>query len=242
MREFYSALRGIKLLQKYKLPVSTLFTLNDSNLDDLINCIRFNEQLGINYMTVMVLCPTGRASNGDLLINKDRWYPLFMQLTNMKLNNEIKLNFKIVPPNESEVFWLFYFPLKYYNKLNLLYLWNQELNEINPHRNISCQAGIKACSIDQNGDIYGCDLMMGIDDFIAGNLRNDTLLNIWNHSTLFNEFRNFEFKDVKGKCSNCDLKWCGAGCRSASYNLNGDLYNSDDSCFFEEEVLCNGNA
>lgn len=31
-----------------------------------------------------------------------------------------KLNFKIVPPNESDMFGLYYSPLKYYDKLDLL--------------------------------------------------------------------------------------------------------------------------
>lgn len=239
---FNTTIRGIKLLQKYNLPVSTLFTLNDSNMENLIDCIKFNEILGIQYMTVMVLCPTGRASNGELLLNKERWYPLFLKLTEMIKNNEIKLNFKIVPPNESEVFWLFYFPLKHYDKLDLLPLWNQKIDQPKGKREISCQAGVKACSIDQNGDIYGCDLMMGIDEFIAGNIREQSFEEIWNNSPLFNKFRSFEFDKIKGKCSKCELSWCGAGCRSASYNLNGDILNSDDSCFYSEEVLCHENA
>ena len=50
----------------------------------------------------------------------------------MKSRNEIKINFKIVPPNEGNVFWLFYFPLKYYNRLDLLKYWNQDYENPNP--------------------------------------------------------------------------------------------------------------
>lgn len=230
---FDKVIRGIKILQKYDLPVSTLFTLNEKNIDDLINTIKFNEELGIKYMTVMVVCPTGRASSKNL-ISKEKWYPLFMELTRMKLNNEIKLNFKIVPPNEGDVFWLFYYPLKYYNKLDLLYLWNQKLPEGNVKREISCLAGIKAVSIDENGDVYGCDLMMGIDEFVAGNLKEQSLYDIWHNSKVFTKFREFDFEKIKGKCLTCNNIWCGGGCRSAAYNMSGDYYGSDLSCFEEE--------
>lgn len=235
---FSKVIQGIKSLQKYNLPVSTLFTLNEKNIDDLINTIKFNEALGIKYMTVMVVCPTGRASSENL-ITKEKWYPLLLKLTNMKLNHEIKLNFKIVPPNEGEVFWLYYFPLKYYGRLDLLYLWNQKLTEHTEKREISCLAGIKALSIDENGDIYGCDLMTGIKEFVAGNLKENSLYDIWHFSPVFKKFRDAEFSKVTGKCATCENNWCGGGCRSAAYNLEGDFYGSDLSCFYEEEFYEN---
>lgn len=157
-------------------------------------------------------------------------------ITNMLMNNEIKLKFKIVPPNESQVFWLFYFPLKHYGKLELLTLWKQSVNKDIDIRQVSCTAGVKACSIDENGDIYGCDLMMGMDNFIAGSLRQNSLSEIWNNSALFNKLRKINFSDIKGKCSDCECAWCGAGCRSAAYNMSGDLFGSDESCFYNKEV------
>lgn len=232
---FEKVIKGINILKKYELPVSTLFTLNSDNADDLINTIKLNEKLGMKYMTAMVVCPTGRASGGDLLLDQEKWYPLFMKLTEMKKNNEIKLNFKIVPPNESSVFWTFYYPLEYYGKTELLYLWKQNENVFPENREISCQAGVKALSIDQNGDIYGCDLMMGIPEFVAGNLRENTIQEIWNNSSVFKKFREFDFRNIKGKCSECGKKWCGGGCRSAAYNLTGSYYGSDESCFWRKK-------
>ncbi|WP_125152667.1 radical SAM/SPASM domain-containing protein [Clostridium rectalis] len=233
---FEKTINGIKNLQQYKLPVSTLFTLNKNNVDNLIECIKFNEQLGITYMKVMVVCPTGRASDGDILVTKEQWYPVFLQLSKMMFNKEIKLHFKIVPPNESEVFWLYYFPLEYYNRLDLLPVWGQN-NIINnsSKRDISCQSGINACSIIQNGDVYGCDLMIGIDEFKAGNIKENSFGEIWIKSEVFKKLRNINFDDLQGKCKKCNKSWCGAGCRSAAYNLYGSIYGSDESCYYESE-------
>ena len=237
---FERALSGIRLLQKYGLPVSTLFTLNKTNIEDMINTIRFNEALGISYLSVMVMCPTGRAAKGDLLLTKEVWYPLFLRLSEMKLRKEIKLNFKIVPPNEGSVFWLFYFPLKYYNRLELLKCWNQNVDENNTGE-ISCQAGTKSISILCNGDVYGCDLMVGIKDFLAGNVLESSLECIWNDSPVFKKLREIDKSFLTGKCRNCENKWCGGGCRSAAYNLDGSIYGSDLSCFYEaKEGVTNG--
>ena len=230
---FAKALRGIQKLQKYDLPVSTLFTLNKNNMEDLINTIKLNEVLGINYMSVMVMCPTGRAAQGQLLMTKEKWYPIFLKLSQMKERNEIKLNFKIVPPNEGSMFWLFYFPLKYYNRMDLLEYWNQDY-DCKENCEVSCQAGLKSISVMCNGDVYGCDLMIGIDEFKAGNIPQSSIADIWENSETFYKLRNIEKKDLKGKCYDCKYNWCGGGCRSAAYNLDGDIRGSDLSCFYCE--------
>lgn len=231
---FEKVIAGIKKLQSHKLPVSTLFTLNKDNADDLIDTIRLNEKLGITYMTVMMLCPTGRASGAELLVEKEQWYKLFMTLTEMKLKNKIALNFKIVPPNEGSIHWQFYYPLKHYDKLDLLYLWQPELYKKSLAREISCHAGTRAASIDQNGDVYGCDLMMGINEFVAGNIRKQSLSEIWQTSPVFSAFREFNFSSIKGKCAMCANEWCGGGCRASAYNLSGNYYGSDIVCYEEE--------
>lgn len=222
-------------MQKYNLPVSTLFTLYEKNVDDLIPTIKLNENLNIQYMTVMIVCPTGRAALNKMILTKEKWYPVFNKLTDMLYNKEINLKFKIVPPNESDIFWLFYFPLEYYNRLDLLNIWKQYLDKADKSRRISCKAGITTCSINYNGDVYGCSLMTSIDYFKAGNIRKNTLKFIWQNSEIFKKLRNLEFKDINGSCSKCNLKWCGGGCRSSAYNLTSSIYGSDETCFYNME-------
>jgi len=238
---FAAAIEGIANLQKCRLPVSTLYTLTNDNVGDLINTIKLNESLGMEYMSVMVVCPTGRASDGSSLLTPEVWYPLFLKLTEMKMKGEIKLSFKIVPPNESRVFWLFYYPLKHYNKLDLLSVWNQSITFAGNNRDVSCQAGIAACSIAHNGDVYGCDLMMGIDEFKAGNVKDKSIKDIWNHSSVFSTLRNLKYSDLQGKCARCKNIWCGGGCRSAAFNLTGTITGADDSCFEKGDEYLNAN-
>lgn len=232
---FKKTIEGIKNLQKYNLPVSTLFTLGKHNVDDLINTIRLNDLLGIDFMSVMVICPTGRANDGSILADKEHWYPVFLELTERIQKKEFKVHFKIVPPNESEIFWQHYFPLAYYNRLDLLKVWGFDLNKNRKAREISCQAGIKSCSIAHQGNVYGCDLMNGIDSLIAGNVNEKSFNDIWKNSPVFTKLREIEFNNISGKCSACPHTWCGGGCRCSALELDGSLLGSDLACFYEPE-------
>lgn len=51
------------------------------------------------------------------------------------------------------MFWLYYFPLKFFNRLDDLKYWNQNIsNQLEKKkREVSCQAGLRACSIAYNG-------------------------------------------------------------------------------------------
>ncbi|WP_246092702.1 radical SAM/SPASM domain-containing protein [Terrilactibacillus laevilacticus] len=228
---FEKTISGIKRLKKYNLPVSTLFTITKNNIDDLFETISLNESLGIEYMTIMVVCPTGRGAENDVLLPKEKWYPTLLKLSEMKKENKFKLKLKIVPPNESEVFWCHYFPLKYYNRLDLLSVWNQKMPTEDNQRKVSCQAGVKSASIAADGNVYGCDLMMNIPDFCAGNIKEQSFNEIWYESKIFTKLRNLNIDDLDDKCSSCVHKWCGGGCRSAAYNLTGSITGADMSCY-----------
>ena len=240
---FKKAIKGIIHLQRYNLPVSTLFTLNKNNVNDLIKTIRLNDLLGIEHMSVMVVCPTGRASDASILTDKENWYPVFLELSELMKSNEFNVNFKIVPPNESDIFWTHYFPLAHYGRLDLLSAWGQDLVGFSKpsKREISCQAGVKACSISHQGNVYGCDLMNGIEELIAGNVKIQKFREIWNDSEVFKKLREISFDSISGKCSLCPHEWCGGGCRCTALELDGSLYGSDLTCFWNEsEVFING--
>ena len=50
--------------------------------------------LSIEYMSVMVICPTGRANDGSILADKKQWYPVFLDLTERISKGEFKVKFK----------------------------------------------------------------------------------------------------------------------------------------------------
>ena len=232
---FIKTLKGVRALQKNNIKINSLFTLTKDNIDFLLDTIKLNEYLGINNMTVMVVCLAGRAADDNKMFSKEKWYPLFLKLSEMKLNNEFNIQFTIMPPNESDIYWLFYFPLLHYNRLDLLSLWtgNKTDDYLEKNRAISCQAGTKNCSISSNGDVYGCELMSTYKELCAGNIRKDKFIDIWNNSKIFNKLRKLNVTDLNGKCKECSYYWCGGGCRSTAYSKNNEINSSDESCFME---------
>lgn len=89
-----------------------------------------------------------------------------------------------------------------------------------------CVAGITELTIFANGDVSPCFAMITS----AGNLRSQTLKDIWNHSEMFRVFRDKSL--IKGKCHECEhLYSCGGGCRANSFIVCGDYLGEDWLCW-----------
>lgn len=94
-----------------------------------------------------------------------------------------------------------------------------------------CQAGLYVVGIDSVGNVKGCESLYS-DNFIEGNLRHNTLKEIWNKEDAFSYNRNFNPKDLKGHCKGCDMgPYCAGGCRQLSYFSSGDYYNNAYCCY-----------
>lgn len=90
-----------------------------------------------------------------------------------------------------------------------------------------CSAGRTSCSITANGDVKPCSFI----NISAGNVLNDSLINIWNTSHLFYIFRSFK-EEQFNKCLLCELKSSCHVC--VANNLNGS-----HNCFTPPDFLCN---
>lgn len=89
-----------------------------------------------------------------------------------------------------------------------------------------CSAGICAIGIDSIGNVRGCESMYD-ERFNEGNLRNQTLREIWENPDNFAYNRKFTPKMLTGKCKKCEMgKYCAGGCRSYNYFVHGKLYEA----------------
>jgi AdoMet-dependent heme synthase len=88
-----------------------------------------------------------------------------------------------------------------------------------------CIAAQSICLIDCFGNVKPCSYF----NRIAGNVKQTPFREIWEHSEIFQNLRNF--KAYKGKCGQCEyLSVCG-GCRARADAIHGD--------YMEEEPFCN---
>lgn len=89
-----------------------------------------------------------------------------------------------------------------------------------------CSAGISSIGIDSIGNVRGCESMYD-DRFIEGNLRKESLADIWNDPDRFSYNRSFSVTQLTGFCSQCKYGiFCGGGCRSYNYFVHGNMYEA----------------
>jgi radical SAM protein with 4Fe4S-binding SPASM domain len=73
----------------------------------------------------------------------------------------------------------------------------------------------------------------------VGNIREQTLIDIWRNSPVLRELRNREF--LKGKCRECGYRETCGGCRGRAYACSGDYLETDPICMkdlmLEEKVF-----
>lgn len=86
-----------------------------------------------------------------------------------------------------------------------------------------CGVGMTTLCMVTNGDVYPC---AGWQKFICGNLKVESLRNIWENSKVVRYLRQLRFKDF-ARCVGCEDKdycyMCMA--RNSNEDLNGDIFN-----------------
>lgn len=80
-----------------------------------------------------------------------------------------------------------------------------------------CGVGYDNCCITANGDVYPC---AGWQDYVLGNVYNQTLLDIWENSERVKELRKITQASFP-QCIECDARDYCARCLVRNYNESG---------------------
>lgn len=88
-----------------------------------------------------------------------------------------------------------------------------------------CGAGINNCCITEKGDVYPC---AGWQDYIVGNVYENSLSEIWEHSNELKKIRSISQGDFP-QCIECDARDYCARCLVRNYNeSNGDMFSINE--------------
>ena len=71
----------------------------------------------------------------------------------------------------------------------------------------------------------------GFLNLIGGNVRSESLANIYRNSPVFQRVR--DYSQIKGKCGVCEFKNICGGSRSRAYAITGDPMRSDPYCVYQ---------
>ncbi len=91
---------------------------------------------------------------------------------------------------------------------------------------VGCPAGTSYLRIGPEGDVTPCPYL----PFVLGNVRRDSLSQIWGSSEILQKLRALE---LYGRCGTCDFKELCVGCRARAFALTGNLLGEDPWCTYQ---------
>ena len=95
-----------------------------------------------------------------------------------------------------------------------------------------CLAGSAICFVSHTGEVFPC----GYLPVSAGNVKRQSLNDIWQHSEVFRRLR--DEGQLEGKCGRCEFKRVCLGCRArASYESRGNYMAEEPYCIYEPKRM-----
>ena len=211
---YKKAVDSFRLLHKKGIRTRLMFTVHKKNLQDVPALIDLAVREKIGALTIERFVPEGKGSQAkDWFLTKKEVHELY-EYVSQRSDTEYK--------NGT--------PLTIWKCRSL---WAN----IEPQRakatdipvqvalGSMCAIGINSLTILSDGTVLPCRRL----PIPIGNIKNDSIYNIWHTSKLLWEIR--DKNNLKGKCNGCDLiPWC-SGCRAIAYAVMGDYLAEDPQCW-----------
>jgi len=101
-----------------------------------------------------------------------------------------------------------------------------------------CGAAKMTCCISPTGKVYPCAFLQE-EPFLAGNIREVPLKDLWDHSPILSQLRNLNVKS----CETC-LRYesCRGGCPAMAYHTYKDINMPDPECLTNLRISRHGEA
>jgi radical SAM protein with 4Fe4S-binding SPASM domain len=225
---FEKAVNAIKACVDVDLKIAITTMALKSNFDEVPRIIDFVANLGVEQVVLYDLVPTGRARDVmDLAMNQEQRVSLIRYLHRMQEEREMIFLISGGDPLYPEI-------VSEMHRLNGTKPPDLLLKQFWIHSSIGCHAGIQYFSLRPDGDVYPCPFL----HVKVGNIRDQSLTDIWHNSKVLNELR--ERSTLKGECGECEYRETCGGCRGRAYAYTGDYLATDPVCLsdllLEEKV------
>jgi len=200
---FEKTVEGIKQLSEKDLNVQIITTLQKKNSAELFELLKLCERLSVTSIKINHLLPFGRATNA------------FRRGENLELNDLMELQ-QWVYDNQD------HFP-----DLNIIFdlpVAFRSIDEIKQKGICECQVH-NILGILASGEYCICGIGQTHPDLRMGNIRSDSISDVWENSSILKELRESLPSKLSGICGNCIFKFqCLGCCRANAYAVSGNLY------------------
>ncbi|HXY49289.1 MAG TPA: TIGR04053 family radical SAM/SPASM domain-containing protein [Terriglobales bacterium] len=219
-------LSAVRWAREISLPVQINTTITRHNLEYLDSMIALVEQLDIVLWSVFFLVPTGRGSATDL-ISAEEFEQVFQKLyeTSGRVSFDIKST-----------------EAQHYRRF-VLQRRTEERRKGNGHSmppspDVGTPDGIGRAPRginDGKGFVFishlGEVFPSGFLPVSAGNIRQQSLAELYRHAPLFVALR--DSTNLKGKCGVCEFREVCGGSRARAYALTGDMFAEESCCTWQ---------
>lgn len=213
---FQRDMKALELMKHKGMISSVITTINKKNINELEEMKKVFIEKGVGTWQLQIGLPMGNLKkNSDIVID----------------NEEIDriINFAYENLKENKINMFFADNVGYYNvkamEVNKAFFGGKKLWT-------GCGAGKCSMGILCNGDIVGCTSMRS-KEFIEGNVREISIIDIWENPNSFKWNRQIKKEDIEGFCSKCaygDI--CLGGCSNARLCAANSIYKSNKYCSY----------
>ncbi len=216
--EFLKAINAIKLLLNSKINVRVNSVITKQNCKDIYNTISYLHKLGVKNYSGFYFSPIGSGKkNKELWMNPQEYINFWDDLTH-KLSNTCIINDMNIIVEKGYIKW-------------------NECMEIDVSSFSGCGGGClnnykkrEYLIIRCDGNVYPC--IMSIDGEPLGNVFNESLMEIYNRSIIWEKLKPIG----SNYCAGCDnYNICVEGCRFFP-RLYDDECDYDDRCVYGELI------
>lgn len=222
---FDATINGLRRLIQNGVKTRVACVVSQYNYRYIPEIIEFAEKMGVCSIGFILFSQIGRAIGNlaKLSLKYDSLCYIVQCINNYRKNatkEQIPVN--LIFPHESIVPWEL---SMFISDKDIELYWGGKRTSFS--RTLGCKAAISTCAISAEGKVFGCEQLMSFSEMAAGDMNNDTLMNIWNTGESFKMLRSIDIEDLNDGCSNCSRTGCGGGCRAIVY---GQTHNIKESC------------
>jgi radical SAM protein len=223
-------LRAVRYARKIDLPVQINTTITRHNLPLIDDMIDLLATLDIALWSVFFLVPTGRGQHIDLL-SAEQFEQVFEKLYQLSQysafdikSTEAQHYRRFLLQRRSEAHHAGADPARMAHPFQSMVGVTEDGIGRAP-KGINDGKGF--VFVSHTGEVYPS----GFLPLSAGSIRTRSLTDLYRHSPLFTSLRNF--RNLKGKCGDCEFREICGGSRARAFALTGDVFAEEPRCVYQ---------
>jgi radical SAM protein with 4Fe4S-binding SPASM domain len=225
---FAGTVRAAGLFKKHGIEFIVNSSFTRRNQEDIPNIYKLAKELGATAWYMFMIVPTGRGEEiMSELISSDEYEKILEWHYHMEADEKDMLVRPTCAPH--------YYRIVLQKSKEEGVSFERRTLKFSTGGSKGCIAGQLIALIDVDGNVLPCSYFPKP----AGNIRQQSFMDIWENSTLFRELR--DFRGYKGKCGSCEFVNVCGGCRARAYAITGDYLDEEPFCKYKPRKPGAGN-